>query len=152
VAARRDAALEEIGEQAEKAARLRAGVAATVPDDLLELYRKLRTQHGVGAAALRAGRCEGCHLSLNTVDLARIRAAAPAGVVGCEECRRILVRPPESGLCPAGWWWRPTAALAGTPDRPGTAPSCATPRRGRCSPRSATASAGPPTTWPSIRG
>ena len=98
VAARRDAALEEIGEQAEKAGRLRAGVAATVPDDLLELYRKLRTQHGVGAAALRAGRCEGCHLSLNTVDLARIRAAAPDEVLRCEECRRILVRTPESGL------------------------------------------------------
>jgi predicted nucleic acid-binding Zn-ribbon protein len=98
VAARRDAALEEIGEQTEKAESLRAGVAAAVPDDLLELYGKLRTQHGVGAAALRAGRCEGCHLSLNTVDLARIRAAAPDEVLRCEECRRILVRTPESGL------------------------------------------------------
>jgi predicted nucleic acid-binding Zn-ribbon protein len=98
VAARRDAALEEIGEQAEKATRLRAGVAAAVPDDLLELYGRLRTQHGVGAAALRAGRCEGCHLSLNTVDLARIRSAAPDEVLRCEECRRILVRTPESGL------------------------------------------------------
>jgi len=97
VAARRDAALEEIGEQVEKAESLRAGVAAAVPDDLLELYGKLRTQHGVGAAALRAGRCEGCHLSLNTVDLARIRAAAPDEVLRCEECRRILVRTPEPG-------------------------------------------------------
>ena len=61
-------------------------------------YERLRTQHGVGAAALRAGRCEGCHLSLNTVDLARIRAAAPDEVLRCEECRRILVRTPESGL------------------------------------------------------
>jgi hypothetical protein len=98
VAARRDAALEEIGEQAEKAGSLRASVVAAVPDDLLGLYAKLRTQHGVGAAALRAGRCEGCHLSLNTVDLARIRAAAPDEVLRCEECRRILVRTPESGL------------------------------------------------------
>jgi uncharacterized protein len=98
VAARRDAALEEIGEQAEKAGSLRASVIAAVPDDLLGLYERLRTQHGVGAAALRAGRCEGCHLSLNTVDLARIRAAAPDEVLRCEECRRILVRTPESGL------------------------------------------------------
>ena len=98
VAARRDAALEEIGEQAEKAGSLRASVVAAVPDDLLGLYERLRTQHGVGAAALRAGRCEGCHLSLNTVDLARIRAAAPDEVLRCEECRRILVRTPESGL------------------------------------------------------
>jgi predicted nucleic acid-binding Zn-ribbon protein len=98
VAARRDAALGEIGEQAEKAENLRAGVTAGVPDELLALYEKLRGQHGVGAAALRAGRCEGCHLSLNTVDLARIRAAEPDEVLRCEECRRILVRTPESGL------------------------------------------------------
>jgi len=98
VAARRDVALGEIGEQEEKAGSLRASVAADVPGDLLDLYGKLRAQHGVGAAALRRGRCEGCHLSLNTVDLARIRAAAPDEVLRCEECRRILVRTPESGL------------------------------------------------------
>jgi uncharacterized protein len=97
VAARRDAALGEIGEQVEKAASLRAGTSAGVPDELLALYEKLRSQHGVGAAALRGGRCEGCHLSLNTVDLARIRAAEPDEVLRCEECRRILVRTPESG-------------------------------------------------------
>jgi len=98
VAARRDAALGEIGEQMEKAVSLRAGISAGVPDELLALYEKLRSQHGVGAAALRGGRCEGCHLSLNTVDLARIRAAEPDEVLRCEECRRILVRTPESGL------------------------------------------------------
>jgi len=98
VAARRDAALGEIGEQMEKAGSLRAGISAGVPDELLALYEKLRSQHGVGAAALRGGRCEGCHLSLNTVDLARIRAAEPDEVLRCEECRRILVRTPESGL------------------------------------------------------
>jgi len=98
VAARRDAALGEIREQEEKAESLRAGVAADVPGDLLDLYGKLRAQHGVGAAALRRGRCEGCHLSLNTVDLARIRAAPPDEVLRCEECRRILVRTPDSGL------------------------------------------------------
>ncbi len=63
------------------------------------LYERMRVQHGgVGAAALRGGRCEGCHLSLNTVDLNTIRAADPDEVLRCEECRRILVRTPESGL------------------------------------------------------
>jgi hypothetical protein len=98
VGARRDAALAEIGEQADKAAGLRARVAAGVPADLLELYDKLRAQHGVGAAMLRGGRCEGCHLSLNAVDLAAYRAAGPDEVLRCEECRRILVRTAESGL------------------------------------------------------
>jgi predicted nucleic acid-binding Zn-ribbon protein len=98
VGARRDAALAEIGEQVVKATGLRSGVAAGVPADLLELYDKLRAQHGVGAAMLRGGRCEGCHLSLNAVDLAAYRAAGPDEVLRCEECRRILVRTAESGL------------------------------------------------------
>jgi len=92
VAARRDAAFTEIDEQAGKAGASRAGLAADLPAELLSLYDRLRAQHGVGAAALRNGRCEGCHLSLNTVDLGRIRAAPPDEVLRCEECRRILVR------------------------------------------------------------
>jgi uncharacterized protein len=98
VTARRDAALSEIDEQEGKASGQREAVAAEVPTDLLKLYEQIRDARGVGAAALRAGRCEGCHLTLNTVDLNQIRASAPDEVVRCEECRRILVRTPESGL------------------------------------------------------
>ncbi len=98
VAARRDAAVKEIDEQGAKASDQRAGVAVDVPADLLKLYDQIRSTRGVGAAMLRAGRCEGCHLSLNTVDLNEIRASAPDEVIRCEECRRILVRTPESGL------------------------------------------------------
>ncbi len=97
--ASRDASLAEIGEQAGKATDRRAAVLADEPADLIDLYDRLRAQHGgVGAAALRRGRCEGCHLSLNTVDLNAIRAAAADEVLRCEECRRILVRTDESGL------------------------------------------------------
>ncbi len=92
IAARRDAAFAEIDEQAGKTRDQRAGIAADLPGDLLSLYDRLRAQHTVGAAVLRNGRCEGCHLSLNTVDLGRIRAAPPDEVLRCEECRRILVR------------------------------------------------------------
>jgi uncharacterized protein len=98
VTARRDAAAKEIDEQTTVASDQRSGIAADVPSDLLALYERIRDSRGVGAAALRAGRCEGCHLSLNTVDLNQIRAAAPDEVLRCEECRRILVRTPESGL------------------------------------------------------
>jgi predicted nucleic acid-binding Zn-ribbon protein len=92
IATRRDAAFAEIDEQAGKARDSRAAIAGDLPADLLDLYDRLRAQHGVGAAALRNGRCEGCHLSLNKVDLGRIRAAPPDEVIRCEECRRILVR------------------------------------------------------------
>ena len=92
IAARRDAALAEISEQRGKASDRRASVATEIPDDLLALYDRLRAQHSVGAAALNRGRCEGCHLSLNTVDLRRIQAAPADEVLRCEECRRILVR------------------------------------------------------------
>ena len=98
VTARRDAAVREIDEQAAKASDRRAGVAADVPADLLALYDQIRKSKGVGAAMLRSGRCEGCHLSLNAADLNVIRVSAPDEVVRCEECRRILVRTPESGL------------------------------------------------------
>ena len=96
---RRDTLQKEIDEEAAKTAAERAEVAKELPEDLLALYEKLRGQFGgVGAARLHRGACQGCHLAINTVDLNRIRAAAEDEVVRCEECRRILVRTPESGL------------------------------------------------------
>ncbi len=53
---------------------------------------------GVGAAALRHRRCEGCHLELAGSELTTVRTAAPDAVLRCENCRRILIRTPESGL------------------------------------------------------
>jgi uncharacterized protein len=99
VTARRDEAVAEIAEQESKAASTRATVAAGVPGDLLALYDKVRAQvGGVGAAMLRRGKCEGCNVSLSTVELNEIRAAAPDEVVRHDECRRILIRTAESGL------------------------------------------------------
>ncbi len=97
--ARRDEQLSEIDRDLEFLGAQRGQVASGVPADLLALYEKLRADHGgVGAAALAKRRCEGCRLELNATDIARIRAAEPQEVLRCEECRRILVRTPESGL------------------------------------------------------
>lgn len=95
---RRDAALQEIDDEAASIGQERTEVAKEIPSDLTALYERLREQYGVGAAALFRGRCEGCHLTLNTVNLSSIRAAEADEVLRCEECRRILVRTPESGL------------------------------------------------------
>ncbi|MGP4023600.1 zinc ribbon domain-containing protein [Actinomadura sp. 3N407] len=99
LAERRDAAHREIDEESGTTSAARTAVAKDVPDDLLALYEKLRGQFGgVGAAKLFRGACQGCHLALNTVVLNTIRAAPDDEVIRCEECRRILIRTPESGL------------------------------------------------------
>jgi predicted nucleic acid-binding Zn-ribbon protein len=96
---RRDAAYAEIDAETGKASTNRAEIAATLPADLLALYEKLRVSSaGIGAAALHRGRCEGCHLQLNTTDINRLRDAPVDEVLRCEECRRILIRTDESGL------------------------------------------------------
>ncbi|MFD5426558.1 zinc ribbon domain-containing protein [Streptomyces sp. NPDC127084] len=97
--ARRDAAFGEIDTEAASVGKEREVVAGTVPADLMKLYEKLRGQQGgVGAARLYQRRCEGCHIELNITELNEVRAAAPDAVTRCENCRRILVRTPESGL------------------------------------------------------
>jgi uncharacterized protein len=95
----RDQSWAEIDADAEKSKAQRAETVATLPDDLVALYEKLRASSGgVGAAALHRGRCEGCHLQLNTTDLNHLRDAPDDDVARCEECRRILIRTDESGL------------------------------------------------------
>ncbi|MFZ5869374.1 MAG: zinc ribbon domain-containing protein [Actinomycetota bacterium] len=94
---RRDAALAEIDEQVRAVQAERDAAAAGLDVGLMSLYEKVREQSGgVGAAALRGRRCEGCRLELNQTDLQRIRSAGEDEVVRCEECRRILVRVPEA--------------------------------------------------------
>ncbi len=77
----------------------RAEAAAGVSADLLALYDKIRADHGgLGAAPLYRGRCEGCRLELPPTEINAIREAPADEVLRCDECRRILVRTPESGL------------------------------------------------------
>lgn len=77
----------------------RREIASDIPSDLMALYDKIRgEQGGVGAAPLHRGACQGCRLSLPPTELEVLRSAAADEVVRCEECRRILVRTPESGL------------------------------------------------------
>jgi uncharacterized protein len=97
--ARRDAALEGIESETGSVRKEREEVSGSVPADLLKLYEKIREQQGgVGAARLFQRRCEGCQLELNITELNDVREAAPDSVLRCENCRRVLVRTPESGL------------------------------------------------------
>jgi predicted nucleic acid-binding Zn-ribbon protein len=97
--ARRAATLQGIDSEGFTVSKQREALAANVPADLIKLYDKLRGQQGgIGAARLYQKRCEGCRLELNITELNEVRAAPANTVVRCENCRRILVRTPESGL------------------------------------------------------
>jgi predicted nucleic acid-binding Zn-ribbon protein len=68
----------------------RAEIAGDVAPDLLKLYEQIRAaKAGVGAAALEAGTCLGCHTKLPQRELERMRAEG--GLQRCDNCRRILV-------------------------------------------------------------
>jgi predicted nucleic acid-binding Zn-ribbon protein len=96
--ARRDQSLSEMDKDREWKSASRVPLVADLPVELVQLYEKVREATGIGAAMLRAGRCEGCRLELSGSERSRVKAAAPDEVIRCEECRRILVRTNESGL------------------------------------------------------
>ncbi len=97
--ATRDAAAADIAAQEKEARAERDALAGEMPADLLALYEKLRAQlGGVGVGALHQKRCGGCQLNVGAADLARMAVAPSDEVLRCEECDRILVRTPESGI------------------------------------------------------
>jgi uncharacterized protein len=99
VTAAREARLTEIDQALAALDADRGPVTAELPPDLVALYARLReSKGGVGAALLRARRCEGCNLDLDNAELATIRQAPADDVIRCDDCSRILVRTSESGL------------------------------------------------------
>lgn len=94
----RDERLAELEAEERQVGGPRDTVVGEVGEDLVALYEKIRTTSGTGAAPLRQRRCGGCQLELNPVELRTIKDAPEDEVLRCEECRRILVRTPESGL------------------------------------------------------
>jgi predicted nucleic acid-binding Zn-ribbon protein len=99
LSAARDRKAADLEQSLGEIAQQRGPVVAELPADLLALYDRLReAKGGVGAALLRARRCEGCNLDIDNAELAQIRSAPSDSVIRCEECSRILVRTSESGL------------------------------------------------------
>ena len=64
-----------------------------IPPDLYGIYESLRrSKNGHAVARVERGMCQGCRLSLSTMELQRARASR-GGVVQCSSCRRILFVP-----------------------------------------------------------
>lgn len=92
-----DAAMAEAGgavaAELERLLEERRSAVSGVPADLLADYERIRARSGgIGAARLIGSRCDGCHLTMPSMELDRIRHAPPDAVVHCDECGRILVR------------------------------------------------------------
>lgn len=98
VAAALAKATEQIDGDLATATAERATAAGVVSEDLLALYERIRADNGVGAAAIRQRRCDGCRLELDISEVNALKAAAPDQVVRHDSCGSILVRVPDSGL------------------------------------------------------
>jgi predicted nucleic acid-binding Zn-ribbon protein len=86
-----------LGQRAERLGAERDGIAATISEDALALFRRVaRLRGGVGVAEARDGMCQLCHVKLRPqmyVELKRNER-----IIQCESCSRILhyVPPPPT--------------------------------------------------------
>jgi predicted nucleic acid-binding Zn-ribbon protein len=82
-----------VDEQLADVAARRTALLPTLPEAAVARYEALRRSHaGVAVARLEGGRCLGCHLTLSTRELDRIRHEPADAIVECENCGRLLVR------------------------------------------------------------
>jgi predicted nucleic acid-binding Zn-ribbon protein len=67
-------------------------LAATVDAGLVADYEQCRQRaRGMGAARLNGNTCQGCHLSIPSVEAERIRTSPAGTVAHCDNCGCILV-------------------------------------------------------------
>jgi predicted nucleic acid-binding Zn-ribbon protein len=82
-----------IESEREKIASERIAESKSVPEELLKLYEKVRTDNrGIGASRFSTGQCEGCRIQFSNADLNKFKNAADGELLRCEECRAILVK------------------------------------------------------------
>jgi uncharacterized protein len=86
------AAEAEIDEELTGQQAVRDELAASVDASLLTDYERRRERaRGVGVARLNVTTCQGCHLSIPSVEAERIRNSPPGTVAYCDNCGCILV-------------------------------------------------------------
>ena len=67
-------------------------VVAKIDKSLVELYDKIRLEHGIGAGMFSHGMCSSCQIQISPAEIVKINALDPEEVIRCENCRCILVR------------------------------------------------------------
>ena len=85
--------LTALGAALEDLRRQRGEVIATIDEDLLRRYDRIRERMGpIAVAAVRKGICEGCHVAIPEGRVRRL-AEEEDLLLTCERCGRILVLP-----------------------------------------------------------
>jgi predicted nucleic acid-binding Zn-ribbon protein len=86
------AAESEIGAETAVERAARDEIAGGLDHALVADYERRRAHaHGVGAARLVGSTCQGCHLSIPSTEVERIRHAPEGSVAYCDNCGCILV-------------------------------------------------------------
>ena len=67
-------------------------VVSKIDKSLVELYEKIRLEHGIGAGMFSHGTCSSCQIQISPAEISKINALDPEEVIRCENCRCILVR------------------------------------------------------------
>jgi len=67
-------------------------VVGKIDNELIALYEKIRTEHGIGAGLFSQGTCNSCQIQISPSEINNINATDPEEIVRCENCRCVLVR------------------------------------------------------------
>ena len=67
-------------------------ITSRLEKSLIDLYEKIRLDHGIGAAFFDKGKCTSCKIQISPAEINKINSMDLAEVIRCENCRCILVR------------------------------------------------------------
>ena len=67
-------------------------VVGKIESELIALYEKIRSEHGIGAGLFSYGTCNSCQIQISPSEINNINSTDPEEIVRCENCRCVLVR------------------------------------------------------------
>jgi len=70
----------------------REKIVLEIDKQLIDLYEKIRKEHGIGAAFFANNICTSCQISISPAELVQIQKTPKEEIVRCDNCRCILVR------------------------------------------------------------
>lgn len=86
-------AVADLEVEQENTSNERIAESKSIPEELLKLYEKVRTENrGIGASRFDTGQCDGCRIQFSSADMNKFRNAVDGELLRCDECRAILVK------------------------------------------------------------